>query len=227
MRYIKQVLLNVCTQITFVSKHQTIVVFPFDVLEIMEISHIGRCHVIAVDNSTYSTDCVEFITIIMHILRCTVTPCGSLFRHFPSHGATCSSCVLAYLDRFGVDAEHILSSIHCRCYVLADFLSEAVCELATLIVLPTGDKMWQAVGTLILQAIKQVVLAVDTEDFRSGGKSEDFQIRELGDNASARYIPEVINTISGKFFEYVEDFSELYDEVVHKRDDSNQWFGHH
>ena len=39
--------------------------------------------------------------------------------------------------------------------------------------------------------------------------------------------PWVINTISGKFLEYVENFSELYDEVVHKRDDSNQWFGYH
>ena len=38
--------------------------------------------------------------------------------------------------------------------------------------------------------------------------------------------PWVINTISGKFLEYVENFSELYDEVVHTRDDVNYRFGY-
>ncbi len=37
----------------------------------------------------------------------------------------------------------------------------------------------------------------------------------------------LVNTISGKFLEYVEYFTELYDEVVHMLNDSNKWFDYH
>ena len=45
-------------------------------------------------------------------------------------------------------------------------------------------------------------------------------------NLAPGYIPKLIYTISGIFFEYVEDFSELYDEVVHMRDIVNYRFAH-
>ena len=227
MRHIEQVLLDVCAQITFIAKHQTIVVFLFDVLKIMEVGDIGRCHIITVYDTGYSADCVEFISVIMHALGCTVAPCGGQLRRFPSHCASSGSCVLTNLDRFGVDAEYVFSSINSGCYILSDFLAEAISQFATLIVLSPGDKIGEAICAFILQAMEQIVFAVDAENFRSGRKCEDFQIREPGGNTSTWYISEVIYTISGKFFEYVENFSELYDEVVHKRDDSNQWFGYH
>lgn len=78
---------------------------------------------------------------------------------------------------------------------------------------------------IIPQPIKQVVFKVEAEDFCRSGECKNFQIGKLWDDTSARCVYEVIYTISCKFFEYVENFSELYDEVVHKRDDSNQWFG--
>ena len=87
--------------------------------------------------------------------------------------------------------------------------------------------MWKFVGSFIPLHIKQVVFTVEAEDFCRSGKSKNLQIGKLWDDTSARYVSEVIYTISGKFYEYVENFSELYDEVVHKRDDSNQWFGYH
>ena len=226
MCHIKQVLLNISAQIAFVAKHQAIVVFPFDILEVMEIRNIGSSHVITVYYPGYSADCVELIPIIMHVLGSTVAPCRSQFVRILSHGATSRSCVLTDLYRFGINAENVLSSIHGGSYILADFLSETVSELSALIVLATGDKIGEMVGTLVLQTMEQLVFAVDTEYFRRGGKCEDFQIRELGDNTSAGYIPKLIYTISGKFFEYVEDFSELYDEVVHMRDIVNYRFAH-
>ena len=67
----------------------------------------------------------------------------------------------------------------------------------------------------------------ESRDFGRGWKSDDFQIRELGNNTSAGYITRFIDTIFGKFLVYAESFAELYVEVVHMRDDSNQWFGHH
>ena len=155
------------------------------------------------------------------------SPMWGQLRRFPSHCASSGSCVLTNLDRFGVDAEYVFSSINSGCYILSDFLAEAISQFATLIVLSPGDKIGEAICAFILQAMEQIVFAVDAENFRSGRKCEDFQIREPGGNTSTWYISEVIYTISGKFFEYVKNFSELYDEVVHKRDDSNQWFGYH
>ena len=223
---IKEVLLNICAEVTFIAKHQAIAVLPFDILEIMYIRHVGCSRVITVNYSRYSTDCVEFITIIVHALRCAIAPCWSQLRRILSHCATSSSGVLAYFYRFGIYAEYIFAPIHGRDYVLADFFSKTVSEFATLIVLTACDKIGKTVGALILQAMKQVVLAVDAEDFRSGGKGENFQVRELGNHTSSRHVSEVINTISGKFLEYVENFSELYDEVVHTRDDVNYRFGY-
>lgn len=225
--HVKELLLNVGAQISLVSKHHAIVILPFDILEILNVMDTGGSHVMAVDDSAYSADCVEFISIIAHILRGAATPCRCQLRSVASHGATLRSCVTADRDRFGVYAEHIFASVHCRGYVFADFFAKSVSEFAALIVLATGYKMRKSVATLILQAIKQVVFTIDVEDFRRGGKSEDFQIREPRDSASAGYIPQVIYTIPCEFFEYVKDFSELYDEVVHKRDVGNQWIGHH
>ena len=227
MSDIKQVLLNVGAKIPFIAKHQTVVVLPFDILKVIEVMYICRGHVIAVNDTAYSADCMELISIIMHVLGGAVSPCRRQLRNLPAHGATCCPCVLAYFDWFGVYAEYIFASVHCQCYILADFFPKSVSELAALIVLATGYKMWKFVGAFIPQPIKQVVFTVEAEDFCRSGKRKNLQIGKLWDDTSARYVSEVIYTISGKFYEYVENFSELYDEVVHKRDDSNQWFGHH
>ena len=227
MCHVKQVLLNVGAKITLVAKHQAIVILPFDILKIIEVMNVGRSHVIAEDDSAYSTDCMELISVVMHILGGAVSPGRSQIRCFSAHSAACGSGILTYLYRFRVDTEHILASVHCRGYVFADFFAKMIGEFAALIILATGYKIGESVGTLVSQPIKKVVFTVDAEDFRRGGKSEDFQIGELWNYPSARCISKVIYAVSGKFFEYVKDFSELYDEVVHKRDDSNQWFGSH
>ncbi len=57
--------------------------------------------------------------------------------------------------------------------------------------------------------------------------SRSENLGELGNNISAGYITRFIDTIFGKFLVYAESFAQLYVEVLHMRDDINQWFGHH
>ena len=90
----------------------------------------------------------------------------------------------------------------------------------------TSDKVWKHFLTFVIQAMKQVVFTVNTEDFGSGGKNHYFQIREFRLYFSARHISKTIYTIPGKSFVYLENFTEFYNEVVHKRDDCNLWFGY-
>jgi len=193
MRHIEQVLLNVCTEIPLVPKHEAVVIFPLHIPEVVEVMNVGRCHVITMYNSAYSAYSVEFISVIMHALRSAITPGGSQVRRILSHGTACGSCILTDFDRLGVNDEHIFVSIHGRCNILPDCFAKNVSLLAPLVILTTSYKVWDLAGALILQTIKQVVFAIYAEDLRRGGKREDFQIRELGDNTSAGHIPQFID----------------------------------
>lgn len=227
MRHIEQVLLNVCAEIPLVPKHEAVVIFPLHILEVVEVMNVGGCHVITMDDSAYSAYSVELISIIMHALGSAIPPGGSQVWRILAHGTACGSCILTDFDRLGVNAEHIFVSIHGSCNILPYFFAKEISLLASLVILTTCREMRKLAGAFILQTMKQVVFTVYAEDLRRGGKRDDFQIRELGDNTSAGHIPQFIDTISGKILVYAEYFSELYDEVVHMRDDSNQWFGHH
>lgn len=160
----------------------------------------------------------------MHALRSAITPGGSQIRRILSHGTACGSCILADFDKLGVNAEHILFPVHGRCDVLSDFFAKDIGLFASLVILTPRYEVWDLVGALILQTMDQVVLTVYAEGLSRGGKCDDFQIREFGNNPSAGHVPEAIDTIPYKFFEYFEYFSELYDEVVHMRECSNKWF---
>ncbi len=179
MCHLKQILLNVGAKITLVAKHQAITILPLDLLKILEVMNVGRSHVIAVDDSAYSADCMELIPVIMHVLGGAVAPGRGQSGRLPAHCAACRPRVLADRDRLRIHAEHIFAPVHCRSYVFADFFTEAVGEFATLIVLAACYKIRELVGALIVQPIKQVVFTVDTEGLRRGGKGEDFQVREL------------------------------------------------
>lgn len=69
-----------------------------------------------------------------------------------------------------------------------------------MIILTTGDKVWKRFRTFVIQAMKQGVFTVNTEDFGSGRKSYYFQIGEFGYYASTRHISEAVYTIPGKLF---------------------------
>ena len=52
-------LLYKVTQVSFVSHDHTVVVFPPDVLEIMQVMHVGGSHVVRVYNPTDTAQGVE------------------------------------------------------------------------------------------------------------------------------------------------------------------------
>ena len=60
---IEEVLLYLSTKVALVSKHQAVMIFPLHIFKIMKIVNVGSCHVITMDNSAYSADSVEFISI--------------------------------------------------------------------------------------------------------------------------------------------------------------------
>ena len=179
------------------------------------------------DDSAYSAYCVEFISVVMHVLGSAVSPCRSLFPIVPSHGTSLASGILTDFHRLGVNAEHVLASVHRSGDITANLLSQMHCELAALVILASGNKVGKFVALFVLKAFEQAVFTVNSESLGCGREGYDFQIGKLGNNTPSWDVSKSSDTISGKFFEYVKDFSELYDEVVHKRDNGNQWFGHH
>ena len=131
-------------------------VLPLHVLEIMEVMDICRCHIIGVDNTAYPADCMEFISIVVHIQGGAVPPCRSLFPIIASHGASFASGILADFHRLGVDAEHILGPVHCRSDVSAYLFAKLHCELAALIVVASCDQVGKALSFLLLKTFEKV-----------------------------------------------------------------------
>lgn len=122
---------------------------------------------------------------------------------------------------YPINAENIFPPINGKRYVFTDFLTQTVSLLTSLIILASGNKIRECLQTFVVQTMKQIVLTVNAEDFWGGGQCHYFQIGEFGDGSSARHISQAVYTFSCRFFEYVENFSELYGEVVHKCYDSN------
>lgn len=63
-------------------------------------------------------------------------------------------------------------------------------------------------------------------DLGSGRECDDLKVRKFWYDATMWTISIPDYKISGKYLVNLENFTELYDEVVLMRDDGNQWFGH-
>jgi len=225
--HIEKVLLYLRTEVALVSKYHAIVVFPSHILEVMDVVNVGGSHIIRMYYATYPADCMEFITVIMDSLRCTVTPLRSAFMIVLAHSATFGTGILTHLDGFGVNAEDILFAIHRHSYILADFLPKYGCEFTALIVLASGYQVWQVLAFFRLETFEKVILTVETKRLGCGRECYDLKVGEFGYNTAMWAISVLVYTISCKFLLDVKNLSELYDEVVHMRDDSNRWFGCH
>ena len=103
----------------------------------------------------------------------------------------------------------------------ADILTEFACQLTALVILVARDKIRQEIAFLRVEPLEQQVLAVDAESLGHGRQGDDFQVGELRDDTSTRYIAEFVNTIPGKMFVDVENFYKIRDKVVHERDYSS------
>ena len=217
---LKEILLNLSTEIAFVSKHHAIMIFPAYVLEIMKVMNTCGSHVKGMDNTKYSADNMELIAIIMQALRSAVSPVGSSIGIVLSHGASFGPCVPAYLYWFRINAEYIFGAINSSGYILADFFCKSGRELASGIELSATDQVRQILLTLMVQTIKKKILAVEAEGLGGYPESNDFKVGKLGNNTAPGYVSMFINSISGKILADSEDSDEICYEVAHKQCDS-------
>ena len=69
--------------------------------------------------------------------------------------------------------------------------------------------------------MKKEVFAVESEGLSGYGKSHDFEIGKLRDNATTWYVSEFIYTISGEILADFEDSDEICYEVAHRQSNSS------
>ena len=93
---LKQVQLDRSTQIALVAQNRTVAVLPLYIFEILQIMYIGSSHIKRMYNSCDTTQSVELISVIVHILRCTVAPRGCMLYIIFPHLAFISFDTFAY-----------------------------------------------------------------------------------------------------------------------------------
>lgn len=155
--HIEKILLYLSTEITFVAKHHTIVVLPLHIIEILEIVDVRGCHIVGMNNATYSTDCVEFIAVIGNALRCAVNPLRSAFIIISNHSVTFGSGILVHFDRLEVYTKHIFIAVHCHGDVFAYLLAKNSGELAASIVLAPGNKIGHSFAFFRMKACEKII----------------------------------------------------------------------
>ena len=105
---LKEIFLDLRTEISFVTQHHTVLIFPSYIIEIMKVMDTCGSQIIRIYDASYSTDCVEFIAVVMQALRGTVSPIRSSSDIVTSRSTAIGSGILTYFYRFRADAEYIL-----------------------------------------------------------------------------------------------------------------------
>ena len=213
---LKEILLNFRTEIAFVSKHHAIVIFSAYIVEEMKVMDACRRHVIRVYYTAYAADCMEFISIIVHALRGTVSPIRSSPDIVAPHDTTLRPCFLTYLYGLGVNTEYVFYAVNGNRYILAYFFGKPGRQLAAYIELTTANQIWQIILAFIVQAMEQKVFTVEAESLGSYAGCDDFEVGELWNNPTSGHISEFIHTISSEILAYPEDSDEICYEVAHK-----------
>ena len=220
VRRLKEIQLHRRAEISLVPKDHAVVILPLHIFQVMQVMDVCCSHIKRMYHPAYSAQSVELISVIMHILRSTISPCGSTIDISFSHGTAVGTGILTDFHGLGVDTEYELSAIDGTGNGLADMLAKLLGQLATLIELATSNQVGNGVRTLLVQTIEQVILAINTESLGCDGQSHHFQVGKGGNNASARYISLLVYLISCTFLAYLKNVSELCNEVVHTYDDS-------
>jgi len=106
--------------------------------------------------------------------------------------------------------------------IFSDFFAQPHGQFTTLIVLATSDKVREFISFFCMKTFKQGFSLSNPKASGCCRKGDDLQIGKLRDCAAMGAVSVLGNMISGKFLEFVEYFTEFYEEVVHMRDDNNQ-----
>lgn len=218
---LKEILLNFGTEITFVSKHHAIMIYPAYIVEEMEVMEACRRHVIRMYHTMYAADSMEFISIIVQTLRGTISPIRSRLDIVASHGTTLRSCVLTDLYGLGVNAGYVFGAVNGYSHILAYFFGKPCRQLTAGIELPTAYQVWQIILALMMQTMEKKIFAVKPERLGCYSQSDDFEVGKLRDSPTSGYIPMLIHTIPGEILAYPENSDEICYEVAHKQSNSS------
>ncbi len=187
---LKEILLNLGTEETFVSRHHAIIIFPAHINKIMAVMGTCGCHAIRMYDAMYPADGMELIPIVEYALRCVISPGGSRIDIVTSHGTAFSPCVPADLYRLGTNAGYILGTINRDSHILADFFGKTSRQFTPDIEQSSADQVWQILLALMVKAMKKEILAVESESLGGYAQSHYFEVGKLRDNATAWYVPE-------------------------------------
>ncbi|MCH5246293.1 MAG: hypothetical protein J1E84_07505 [Muribaculaceae bacterium] len=132
-----------------------------------------------------------------------------IFPHCISAGPD----ILTDPDWLEVHRENELVSVHRPCYLFPYFFSKPGSQFSSLIILASGDEVRQEFTLLAFKSFEKIVLAVYAKSTSIGRQGDYLKIRDLGSNTRTRYVSMLIDTISGKFLEYVKIFYEFCNEI--------------
>lgn len=170
-------MLNLSAEIALVSEHEAVMIFTLCIIQIMYIVHVCSGHVIGVYDSAYSTDSVQLIAIVIHLLRSTISVSRSSIGIVAPHCAPLGSRHLADLDGLGVDDEHILASVYLAGYILAYLLSKHRRKFPSDIELTHGYEIGHLLERLI-EPFEEKILAVISERLRCKRQIYHLQVGE-------------------------------------------------
>lgn len=138
----EEILLNFGTEITLVSEHHAVMIFPAYIVEEIEVMNACRSHDIRMYYVMYPAYFMEFIPVIAKTPRGTESPVRMRPGNVATHGAMPGTTVLANLHVLGVKAEHAFGDVYGGCYLPTDFLGKPDRQLAAHIELTTADQAW-------------------------------------------------------------------------------------
>ena len=104
---LKQVQLHRRTQIPLVPKYRAVVVHPLYILEILQVMHIGCCHIIGMNYSADTAQGMKLVAVIVHVLRGAVTPGWGMLYVVLTHLTPVGTGILTDLYRLRVYAEDV------------------------------------------------------------------------------------------------------------------------
>ncbi len=138
------------------------------------------------DYSTYSTDSVKFISVIVDTLRCALTLLWCAFIIIPTHGTAFSSGVLTNLGRFGGDVEyiHIAMAISLRI-----FSPRTAIIFRSLLYWRRRTRLERLAPFLGIEPIEKVIFAVESKSLSCGRECDDFDVGKLGDDPQCGRFP--------------------------------------
>ena len=177
---LKQAQLHRRTQISLVPKDRTIVILPLHILEILQVMHIGCCHIIGMNYSADTTQGMKLVAVIVHVLRGAVTPGWRMLYVVLTHLTPVGTGILTDLYRLRVYAEDVFASIYLFGYGFTNIFTEQHGFLAALVVLPTTDQVGNDTRAFSIQPLEEVVLTINTQCLCRDGKNTTSRSEKVG-----------------------------------------------